>query len=80
MASRGVTMMKPKALYLLLCVLGTILPYLFFVQFLHEHGLNLRLFFEQLLQIQLAAISGWMSSCRLFVFGSSFTLKAADCA
>ena len=40
--------MKPRVLYLLLCVAGTILPYLFFVQFLREHGLNIRLFIEQL--------------------------------
>ena len=37
--------MKPKSLYLVLCVGGTLFPY---SQFLHEHGLDLRLFFEQL--------------------------------
>lgn len=34
--------------YLILCILGTILPYSQFVPFLLEHGLNLELFFEQL--------------------------------
>ena len=41
--------MKPKVFYLLLCLVGTILPYFFFIQFLREHGLHLRLFVEQLL-------------------------------
>jgi hypothetical protein len=40
--------MKPKTLYLLLCVAGTILPYSQFIPFLREHGLDIRLFFEQL--------------------------------
>jgi predicted membrane protein len=40
--------MKPKVFYLLLCVAGTILPYSFFIQFLRAHGLNLRVFVEQL--------------------------------
>ncbi len=34
--------------YLILCILGAILPYSQFVPFLLEHGLNLQLFFEQL--------------------------------
>ncbi len=34
--------------YLILCILGTVLPYSQFVPFLVEHGLNLQLFFEQL--------------------------------
>jgi len=40
--------MKPKHLYLVLCVLGTILPYAQLVPFLREHGLDLRLFVEQM--------------------------------
>jgi hypothetical protein len=40
--------MKPKSLYLGLCIAGTLLPYSQFVPFLREHGLDLRLFFEQL--------------------------------
>jgi hypothetical protein len=41
--------MKPKTIYLLLCVVGTILPYSQFVPWLLEHGLNLRLFVDELL-------------------------------
>jgi len=40
--------MKPRSLYLALCVMGTVLPYSQFLPFLREHGLDLRLFFEQL--------------------------------
>ncbi len=40
--------MKPKTLYLWLCVAGTALPYWQFIPFLREHGLDLRLFVEQL--------------------------------
>ena len=40
--------MKPKAVYLALCVAGGILPYVWFLPFLREHGLNLRVFLEQL--------------------------------
>jgi hypothetical protein len=34
--------------YLILCILGTVLPYSQFVPFVLKHGLNLQLFFEQL--------------------------------
>ena len=40
--------MSPKRLYLALCIAGTILPYWQFVPFLRDHGLDLRLFFQQL--------------------------------
>jgi hypothetical protein len=40
--------MKPKSIYLGLCVAGTVLPYSQLLPFLREHGLDLRLFFEQL--------------------------------
>jgi hypothetical protein len=40
--------MKPKHLYLALCVLGTLLPWSQFLPFLREHGLDLRLFVQQL--------------------------------
>lgn len=40
--------MKPKHLYLILCLVGTILPYSQFIPFLREHGLDFRLFFQQL--------------------------------
>jgi uncharacterized protein DUF2834 len=38
----------PKSLYLGLCVIGTVLPYSQFIAFLRQHGLDLRLFIEQL--------------------------------
>jgi hypothetical protein len=40
--------MKPKTLYLVLCIAGTLFPYSQFVPFLREHGLDLRVFFEQM--------------------------------
>ena len=40
--------MKPRTLYLGLCVAGTVLPLAQFVPFLMEHGLDPRLFVEQL--------------------------------
>jgi hypothetical protein len=39
--------MKTRHLYLVLCLLGTALPWWQFLPFLCEHGLNLRLFVEQ---------------------------------
>lgn len=40
--------MKPKTLYLVLCVVGAVLPYSLFVPFLLEHGLDFRLIVEQM--------------------------------
>jgi hypothetical protein len=40
--------MKPKTLYLWLCVLGTVLPCSQFIPFIRDHGPDLRLFVEQL--------------------------------
>lgn len=40
--------MKPKHLYLALCVLGTLLPWSQFWPFVREHGLDIRLFAQQL--------------------------------
>ncbi len=50
--------MKPKALYLMLCVIGTILPYSFFIQFLREHGLNIRQFVAQLFANSISGFFG----------------------
>jgi hypothetical protein len=63
--------MKPKNLYLVLCVIGTILPYSFFVQFLREHGLNFYLFFEQLFANSISSFFGIdviVSAACLWVF------------
>ena len=40
--------MKPKLFYLVLCILGAVLPYSQFVPWLAEHGPNARLFVQQL--------------------------------
>src|SRR3989442_15972968 len=40
--------MKLKTLYLGLCVVGTVAPYAYFLPFLREHGLDLRLYYGQL--------------------------------
>jgi predicted membrane protein len=50
--------MKSKHLYLLLCLIGTILPYLFLAPFLREHGLDLRLIGEQLFANQISSFFG----------------------
>jgi hypothetical protein len=50
--------MKPKNLYLALCVAGTVLPYSQFVPFLREHGLDLRLFIEQLFANRISGFFG----------------------
>ena len=50
--------MKPKSLYLLLCVAGTLLPYSQFIPFLREHGLDLRVFVEQLFSTRIGGFFG----------------------
>jgi hypothetical protein len=50
--------MKPKRLYLVLCVAGTLLPYSQFVPFVQEHGLDLRVFFEQLFSNRIGGFFG----------------------
>lgn len=40
--------MKPKTLYLALCVVGTVWPYRQFTEFLRDYGLNLREFHDQM--------------------------------
>ena len=63
--------MKPAPLYLALCIAGTLLPYSQFVPFVHEHGLDLRLFFDQLFSTRIGAFFGWdviVSSVVLWVF------------
>lgn len=60
-----------QTVYLILCILGTILPYSQFVPFLVEHGLNLQLFFEQLFVNRISSFFGMdliISSLVLWVF------------
>jgi hypothetical protein len=63
--------MKPKHFYLILCVLGAVLPYFHFVPFLREHGLDFRLFFQQLFSNPVSGFFGMdviVSSVVLWVF------------
>jgi hypothetical protein len=50
--------MKPKNVYLLLCVLGLAVPYSQFVPWLHENGMNLGLLVRQLFANQISAFFG----------------------
>jgi uncharacterized protein DUF2834 len=47
--------MKARNVYLVLCVVGTVLPYSQFVPFVREHGLDLRLFVDQLFATRISA-------------------------
>ena len=63
--------MNPRVLYLILCVLGTLLPYSQFVPFLQEHGLDSREFVAQLFSTRIGAFFGLdvvVSSLVLWVF------------
>lgn len=63
--------MKPRSVYLLLCVAGTVLPGSQLVLFLREHGLDLGLFFQQLFATRVSAFFGvdvLVSAAVLFVF------------
>jgi hypothetical protein len=58
-------------LYMLLCILGTVLPYSQFVPFLAENGLNARLFVEQLFANRISGFFGLdviVSSVALWAF------------
>ncbi len=63
--------MKLKNVYLILCVLGILLPYWQFVPWVAANGLNLRLFFEQLFANRIGAFFGMdvvVSAAALLVF------------
>ena len=50
--------MKAKTIYLLLCFIGVVLPYWQFVPWLASHGLNMRLFVQQLFGNRVSAFFG----------------------
>jgi hypothetical protein len=51
--------MKPKTVYLCLCILGFVLPYAVFVPWVAEHGgIPLRLFVQQLFANRISAFFG----------------------
>lgn len=63
--------MRHRTLYLALCVAGVVLPYSQLIPFLSEHGLDLRLFFDQLFSNRIGGFFGWdviVSSAVLWVF------------
>lgn len=51
--------MRPKHLYLSLCVIGTVLPYSQFLQFVREHGLDGRAFLGELFATHIGGFFGW---------------------
>ncbi len=50
--------MKPKTLYLALCVCGVVVPYWQFLPWLVQHGLNLPLFVHELFANRIGAFFG----------------------
>jgi hypothetical protein len=63
--------MRPKLLYLGLCLLGTILPVAAFLPFLRTHGLDPRMFVSQLFATPVSGFFGWdviVSSLVLWIF------------
>ena len=50
--------MKPKTAYLVLAVIGTVLPYTQFLPFLRAHGLDLGLFVQELFSTRIGAFFG----------------------
>jgi hypothetical protein len=63
--------MRPKHLYLGLCVAGTILPLAAFLPFLSTHGLDAAAFMNQLFGTPVSSFFGWdviVSSLVLWVF------------
>lgn len=60
-----------QSTYLILCILGTILPYSQFIPFLLEHGFDINLFLEQLFANRISSFFGMdliITSVVLWVF------------
>jgi len=47
--------MKPKTIYLFLCVIGFVVPYAAFVPWVAQHGLDMRLFVQQMFANRISA-------------------------
>jgi hypothetical protein len=63
--------MRLRHVYLGLCIIGTILPYWALVPWIMEHGLDLRLFCQELFTTRIGAFFGldvFVSALVLFVF------------
>lgn len=74
--------MKLRTIYLVLCLLGVVLPYWHFVPWLAANGLNMPLFFQQLFANRIGAFFGmdvFVSAVALMVFvrteGSRLALR-----
>ena len=50
--------MKPKAIYLVLCFAGALLPYWEFVPWVMQHGMNFPLFIRELFANRISAFFG----------------------
>ncbi|HEY9800487.1 MAG TPA: DUF2834 domain-containing protein [Leptolyngbyaceae cyanobacterium] len=72
-----------KVIYLLLCIIGTVLPYSQFLPFLLDNGLNIPLFIEQLFTNRISAFFGLdliISSLVfwVFIFWEGTSLKMSN--
>ncbi len=71
MRGKSISVIKKKHVYLLLCFLGTVLPYSQFILWISDNGLDVSLLFEQITSSRIAAF-GWLdvviSAIVLFVF------------
>ena len=59
------------SIYLILCIVGTLLPYSQFLPFLSEHGLDIPLLMQQLFQNRISSFFAWdliISSLVLWLF------------
>ncbi|HXF59789.1 MAG TPA: DUF2834 domain-containing protein [Candidatus Saccharimonadales bacterium] len=50
--------MKAKHLYLLFCIIGIVVPYVPFAPFVHQHGLDLPLVYQQLFATPISSFFG----------------------
>jgi hypothetical protein len=72
--------MKLKTIYLVLCVVGLVLPYWQFVPWLAANGLNMPLFFQQLFANRIGAFFGMdvlVSAVALVVFARNESSRLA---
>lgn len=63
--------MKPKTVYLVLCLAGVVVPYWQFLPWVFQHGLNLALFVRELFANRIGAFFGMdviVSAVALLVF------------
>ena len=63
--------MKPKTIFLILCLLGALVPYWQFIPWVLQHGLNLSLFVRELFANRISAFFGMdvlVSAVTLVVF------------